>query len=129
MAGSDTNWELLPWPDFGHIEGIETELFCICFIRLHNLHIGGPLDLLALLNSLPQLTFRVVRVFTTDADGLWPSQLLLSMFCDEVVLDVDKLTLCVDPLECVTAIAMLVNPPIWRTVVREKHQSSMVAFS
>lgn len=50
------------------------------------------------------------------------------MLGDEVVLDVDKFALGVDPLECVAAIAVIESPANGRAVVTEEHQTSVVAL-
>jgi hypothetical protein len=48
--------ELVSRPHFGHVKGVETEDSRIGFLRLHDLHLGRPLNLLARLNALPELT-------------------------------------------------------------------------
>ena len=50
------------------------------------------------------------------------------MLGDEVVLDVDKLALSVDPLERVAAIAVVESPANGCTVVTKEHQTSVVTL-
>jgi hypothetical protein len=50
------------------------------------------------------------------------------MLGDEVVLDVHKLALSIDPLECVASVAVFVAPSLGGAVITEKHEAGMVAF-
>lgn len=90
QAANVVHWEVATRPDFGDIEGVETQLLWVGLFGLHDLHLGCPLDLLSILDGLPQLLLRIVGILARDADGLGLSQLLLAMLCDEVVLDVDE---------------------------------------
>lgn len=72
--------------------------------------------------------FGVVRVLTRDADGFRLSELLLAVLGNEVVLDVDKFALLVDPLECVATIAVVVGPSLRCTVVTEEHHTGVNRF-
>ena len=64
---------------------------------MHDLDICFPDHLFAILNMLPQLLLAVVGVLARRADGFGLGELLLSVLCQEVVFDVDKLALLVDP--------------------------------
>ena len=64
---------------------------------MHDLDICFPDHLLAILNVLPQLLLTVVGVLARRADGFGFGELLLSVLCEEVVFNVDKLALLVDP--------------------------------
>jgi hypothetical protein len=47
---------------------------------------------------------------------------------NEVIFDVDKFALCVNPLEGVAAIAVVEAPAYRGTVIAEEHETSVVAF-
>lgn len=115
-------------PDLGHIEGVETKLGWVGLLWLHDLNVGCPLWVCTVLNLVVELLLGVVRVFTTNAVGLLPSELLLSLLGDEVVFDVDKAAICVDPLESVATISVLLCPSIRSSVVGEEHHSSVVTI-
>ena len=136
--------ELTARPDFGNIEGIEAELVGVGLFRLHYLDICFPCDFFAFLNGLPELFLGVIWVLTGGHDGLRLCHLLLPMRCEEVVLDVDKFALLVDParnqrlavsllplanspLESVAAITVIMDPPVWCPVIAEEHQPGMIA--
>lgn len=120
--------KLISWPDLGNIERIETELLRIRIFGLHDLHLGSPLELLASFNTFPKLLLGLVRVDSRHLDGLVSGKLLLAVLGDEVVLNVDELALLVDPLESVTAVAVVVCPAIGSAVVGEEHEPCMIAF-
>lgn len=129
--------ELAAGPDLGHVEGVEAEFLRVCVFGLHDLDFGGPLELLAFFDAVPELALAVVWVLARDLDGFWLAELLLPSVGDEVVLDVDEfacrcvsicectgemsvlplLTFLVDPLECVAAVAVLIDPSIGCTMV------------
>ena len=50
------------------------------------------------------------------------------MLGKEMVLDIYESALFVDPLECVTSVAVIVTPSIRGTVVAEEHHACMVSF-
>jgi hypothetical protein len=54
--------EVAARPDLGHVEGVETELERVSLFGLHDLYLGCPLDLLSVLNGLPELLLGVVGV-------------------------------------------------------------------
>lgn len=120
--------ELSTRPDFGDIEGVKAKLIWIRLLWLHDLHFGSPLNLATGLNDVPQLHLRIVGVLTRNANGLWLGELLLAVLGEEVVLDVHELAGLVYPLEGVAAVAVLVDPSVWRAVIREEHQTSVVAL-
>lgn len=97
--GSPHYREVLPGPDFGHVEGVKAQLVWIGIFGVHDLHVGFPHDLLSILNSVPELALRVVWIFTRDSDCFWLSELLLAVLSQKVVLDVDKFPLLVDPTQ------------------------------
>lgn len=99
------HWELISGPDLGDVERIESERFWVGVFRLHDLHLGRPLDLAAVLDDLPEVALAVVWVLARDADSFWLGELLLAMLGNEVVFDVDKLALLVHPLESMTAVS------------------------
>lgn len=95
--------EVATRPDLGNVEGVETELLWVGFLRLHDLHLGCPLNLLSVFDSLPQLLLGIVGILAGNANRLGLSQLLLAMLGDEVVLDVDEFAV----LEATVSIASL----------------------
>jgi len=128
QAAELVHGELITRPDLRNIEGIEAELCRVGVFGLHDLYLSGPFLLFTTLHGLPQLLLGVVRVLTRDADGFRLSELLLAVLGNEVVLDVDKFALLVDPLECVATIAVVVGPSLRCTVVTEEHDTGMNRF-
>jgi hypothetical protein len=49
-------------PNLGYVEGVEAELERVGLFGLHDLHLSCPLNLLSVLNCLPQLLLGVVWV-------------------------------------------------------------------
>jgi hypothetical protein len=45
-----------------------------------------------------------------------------------MILDINELSSFVNPLECVAAIAVIVAPPIWCSVVTEEHHTCMIGL-
>jgi hypothetical protein len=82
--------EVTTRPDLGDVEGIEAELQWVGLFGLHDLYLGCPFDLFAVLDGLPQLLLGVIWVLAGDADGFGLGKLLLAVLGDEVVLDVDE---------------------------------------
>jgi hypothetical protein len=82
--------EITTRPDLGDIEGIKAKLQWVSLLRLHDLHLGCPLNLLSVLNGLPQLLLGVVGVLAGNSNGLRLGELLLAVLCEEVVLDVNE---------------------------------------
>ena len=115
-------------PDLGDVEGVETELLGVGVLGLHHLHVGGPLDLLAVLDGVPQVALGVVRVLAAHLDGLGVGETLGAVLGHEVVLDVDELAGGVDPLERVAAVAVVVAPADGGAVVGEEHETGVVAL-
>lgn len=120
--------ELASRPDLSDIEGVKTELVWIGLIRFHDLDHGSPLNLLALLDSLPEVALRVVGVLTAHLCGLLLCELLLAVLGDEVVFDIDEPALSVDPLEGVATIAVVKAPSYGSSVVTEEHETSMITL-
>ena len=89
--------ELVPWPDFGYIKGIKAELVCIGFFGLHDLDIGFPGEFFTFLDGFPELLLCVVWILARVHDGFRLSELLLAVGGEEVIFDVDKLAIRVDP--------------------------------
>lgn len=53
QAANVMHWELATRPNLGNIERIEAQLLWVCFLGLHDLDLGRPLDLLSALDSVP----------------------------------------------------------------------------
>lgn len=70
----------------------------------------------SVLDLVPELFLGVVRVLTTKAVGLLASELLGPTLGKEVVLDVDELSLGVDPFEGVATESRLICPAVRRTL-------------
>ena len=120
--------ELRPGPDLGDIEGVEAEFVRISIFGLHNLDLGSPLDLLSSLDCFPEVALGIVRILTTHLCSLFLCELLLTMLRNEVVLDVDKFALSIDPLESVASIAVVKPPSLGSTVITEKHQTCVISL-
>ena len=54
--------ELGPWPNFGYVEGVETEFIGVGFFGLHDLDVGFPSDFFASLDGFPELLLGVIWV-------------------------------------------------------------------
>lgn len=117
MAHSLLHGELSSWPDLRDIKGVKAQLGWVGFLGLHDLHVCSPFWECTVLDLVVELLLGVVRVFTTDAVGFLPGELLLALLGDEVVLDVDKAAVGVNPLEGVATISVLLGPSIRSTVV------------
>jgi hypothetical protein len=97
-------------------------------VWLHDLNAGGPLYLFSLFDTLPKFSLGVIRILPTDLDGLIGCELVLTVLGQEVILDVDKLSLLVDPLESMAPITVIVTPSLGSTMVTEEHHAGMVGF-
>lgn len=97
LDGGKANRKPILRPNLRDIKRIKTKLCGICLIWVHNLHMRRPLDLLTGLDCLPKVTFGVVWIFATEDGRLICSELLLAVFGDEMVFDVNELTILVDP--------------------------------
>lgn len=120
--------ELISGPNLGDVEGIEAEFIGVSLLRLHDLNLGRPFDLLATLNGFPEISFGVVRILTTHLNGFLVCELLLTVLCDEVILDVDEFTVLVDPFESVTAVAVVKAPTNGSSVITEEHEAGVVSL-
>jgi hypothetical protein len=72
-----------------------------------------PFNLLPVLDSVPKLTLGVIRVHSTDPRCFIGRKLLLAVFSEEMIFDVDELPILVNPLEGMTAISVVVSPSVW----------------
>lgn len=122
------HWELVPRPDLGHVKGIESKLVRISLIRLHDLHIGCPLDFLATLDCVPEVSLRIVWISSTHCYGFLISKLFLPVLGNEMVFDVDECTVSIHPFKGVTTITMIKAPTLRCTVVTEEHEASVVGL-
>jgi hypothetical protein len=120
--------KLRPRPDLGNIEGVEAEFVRISIFGLHNLDLSCPLDLLSSLNCFPEVALGVVRILTTHLCSLFLCKLLLTVLRNEMVLDVDKFALSIDPLEGVASVAVVKPPSLGSAMITEEHQTSMVSL-
>lgn len=120
--------ELLARPDLGDIKGIKAKLFWVRVLGLHDLYHGSPFNVFASLDSLPQVTLGVVRIFATHLCSLFLGELLLATFGDEMILDVDEFAFSIHPLKSMAAVAVVVPPANGSAVVAEEHQTSVVAL-
>lgn len=50
------------------------------------------------------------------------------MLGNEVILDIDELSICVDPFERVAAVAMVEAPSLGCTVITEEHESGVISL-
>ncbi len=120
--------ELVARPNFGYVKRVEAELLGIGVFGLHHLEFGGPCDFLTALDGLVQVTLGVVGVLAAHLCRLLLSELLLAVVCDEVVLDIDKLSFRVHPLESVAAVAVVEAPSAGSAVIAKEHEASVVAL-
>lgn len=102
--------ELVSGPDLGHVKGVKAEKVGVGLLGLHHLDEGSPLNLLAGLNGVPEVTLGIIWITAAHSNSLGIGKLLLAVLGEEGVLDVHELTLLVDPLERVAAVAMVVSP-------------------
>lgn len=109
--------KLVARPDLGHVERIESKFLWIGITWLHDLHLGCPFDLVATFDRIPKLLLGVIGVLPTNTDSLRLGELLLTMLGDEVILDIHKFSVLVDPFERVAAVAVLVDPAIYNGLV------------
>ena len=120
--------ELRSRPNLGNIKRIEYKFIRISLSRIHDLNMRSPLNLFALLNSLPEISLGVVGIFTAHLHSFTVCELLLAVLGDEVVLDVDKLSVGVNPFEGVAAVAVVEAPAVGSAMVAEEHEACMVGF-
>lgn len=120
--------KLRPWPDFCDIEGIEAKLVWISIFGLHDLNLRSPLNFLAPLNRLVEISLGVVGVLTTHLCGLFLRELFLAVLGNKVVLDVDELAIGIHPLKSMAAISMVKSPALRGSVITEEHETGMVTL-
>ena len=65
---------------------------------MHYLNISFPDNLLAIFDSIPELTFGIVWVFSRKPDSFWLGELLLAMLGKEVIFDINEFALFVYPI-------------------------------
>ena len=80
--------KLITRPDFRDVEGVETQLFEIGFLRLHDLEFGGPGRILTVFDGVPKIAFGVVGVGAAELGRFGSGKLFLAMIGDEMVFDV-----------------------------------------
>ncbi|KAF5613859.1 isoflavone reductase like IRL [Fusarium subglutinans] len=120
--------ELRSQPNLCDIKKIKPEFIKIRLSRIHGLNISCLLNLIPLLDNLPEISLGVIRILTTHLHSFTVSELLLTVLCDEVVFDVDKLSVGVYLLEGVAAVAMVKAPPLGSSVIAEEHETCIVSF-
>lgn len=103
--------ELLLRPHLGHIERIETELRWIGFLGLHDLDMRRPGNLFALLDGLPKVAFRPVRIGTAVILRFIGVELFLAVVCKEMILDIYEFAILVDPILLLDTIASVQYRP------------------
>jgi hypothetical protein len=86
------------WPHLRDIERVESKLVRISLVRLHDLDMCSPGYLFAVLNGIPELTLRVIRIFTAESHCFVGSELFLAVVGEEVIFDVHKFAILVDPV-------------------------------
>ena len=89
--------KLAPGPHFRHVKWVKTKLLSVGLIRLHNLHVSSPHYFLTFFDGVPKLSLGIVRIFPGNSDCFGLRELLLTMLRQEMILDIDKFTLFVDP--------------------------------
>ncbi len=90
--------ELTSGPDFGNIERVKAEYVNVCVRWLHDLDLCVPYNLLSVFDSFPEFLLRIVGILARDPDRFWTGELLLSVFGNEMVFDVNKFAILVDPI-------------------------------
>ena len=136
---------MAPGPDFRHVKWVKTEILSVGLIRLHNLHVSSPHYFLTFFDGVPKLPLGIVRILTGNSDCFGLRELFLTMLRQEMILDIDKLALFVDPtnslvfhrvnhweanspFEGMAAITMFVDPAIWCAMIAEEHQSGVISI-
>lgn len=67
-------------PNLWVIKRIKSKLIGIRLFSIHDLHMSRPLNLLTLLNGLPKISLRVIRILAANLYGVTASELLLIVF-------------------------------------------------
>lgn len=134
---------MIPRPYFGHVKRVEVQF--VGFIRIHDLDFCSPGNRLASFDSLPEVSFRIVGILARHTNCFMPGELLLAVIGDKMILDVDELSVLVDPVEysaytkrsdpsqkhvpfkSMAAVSVLITPTLGSTVITEQHQPSVVA--
>lgn len=90
--------ELTSRPYFSHVKRVKAQFGGIGLLRLHYLDLRSPSDTLTPFDGLPKVSLGIVGVLTRHADCFTPGELLLAMIGDEMILDVDELSIIIDPV-------------------------------
>lgn len=90
--------ELISGPDFGNIERVKAEYIDVCVRWLHDLDLCVPYNLFSILDGFPEFLLRIIGILARDPDRFWTGELLLSVFGNEMVFDINELALLVDPI-------------------------------
>lgn len=120
--------EPFPRPEFGHIEGVKAKLIGIRITGIHDLDLGFPDKLFSRFNGILELSLEVVSILARDSYRLGLGKLLLPMFGEEVVFDVDEFTFLVNPVKSMASVAVFVDPAIRCAMITEEHRSGMIAL-
>src|SRR4051812_31478948 len=62
------HWKLFSRPDLGDIKRVEPKRLWVRHAGLHDLHVSSPFNLLATFNSSPEVSFRIIGIFTTHSN-------------------------------------------------------------
>ena len=89
--------KLPPRPHFRHVKWVKTKLLSVGLIRLHDLHVSLPHYFLTLFDRVPELLLGIVRVLAGNSDCFGLRELFLTMFRQEMILDIDEFALFIDP--------------------------------
>ena len=89
--------KLAPGPDFRHVKRVKTKLLSVGLVRLHDLHVSPPHYFPTFFDGVPKLPFGIVRILAGNSDCFGLRELFLTMLRQEMILDIDKLALFVDP--------------------------------
>lgn len=113
-------------PDLRQIKDRERQLFSL--LGGHDLNVTSPRRVIPLFNSVKQILLCMVRVLTGQFDRLVVCQVLDSLIGYQVDLDIDKVSLVVDPLVGVARVAVHVSIAGRRASVREQLHDLVGAF-
>jgi len=84
---------------FGDIEGDETQFVSVSILGLHNLRICLPDFFFTVLNGVPKLSLRIIRVDTRHLDCFGFGHLLLTIFGKEDIFDIHEVSLLLHPVD------------------------------
>jgi hypothetical protein len=72
--------ELLPRPNLSDVEGTKSALLGVRPLGLHDLHVGGPFQVLDVLDGIPEVALRIIGILAADLGGFLVGKLFLSVF-------------------------------------------------